>query len=101
MKLLGWRTFLYCKNSGMFFLMRFYGFLQRGDIDFTIEIVPGAALVSKPPYRMSTLEILELKMQQQELLKKKYIRLSVSPWGALVMFVKNKDGTLSLCIDYR
>ena len=45
--------------------------------------------------------MLELKMQLQELLEKKYIRSSVSPWGAPVLFVKKKDGTLRLCIDYR
>ena len=45
--------------------------------------------------------MLELKMQQQELLENKYIRLSVSPWGPSVLFVKKKDGTLRLCIDYR
>ena len=45
--------------------------------------------------------MLELKMQLQELLEKKYIRLSVSPLGALVLFVKKKDGTLWLCIDFR
>ena len=57
--------------------------------------------MSKTPYRMSTLEILDLKMQLQELLDKKYIIPSVSPWGELVLFVKKKDGTLRLCIDYR
>ena len=57
--------------------------------------------MSKTPYRISTLEMLELKMQLQDLLEKKYIQLSVSPWGAPVLFVKNKDGTLRLCIDYR
>ena len=57
--------------------------------------------MSKPPYKMSTLEMLELKMQLQELLEKKYIWPSVSPWGAPVLFVKKKDGTLRLCIDYR
>ena len=72
------------------------GLPPKRDIDFTIELVPGAAPVSKEPYRMSTLEKLELKMQLQELLEKKYIRLSVSPWGALVLFVKNKDGTLKV-----
>ena len=51
--------------------------------------------------QQSTLELLELKMQLQELLENKYIRPSVSPWGALVLFVKKKDGTLILCIDYR
>ena len=72
----------------------------KRDNDFTIELVLGAAPVSKAPYRMSTLEMLELKMQLQELLEKKYIRPSVlSPWGAPVLFVKKKDGTLRLCID--
>ena len=55
----------------------------------------------KTPYRMSTPEMLELKMQLQEFLEKKYIRPSVSPWGAPVLFVKKKYGTLRLCIDYR
>ena len=70
-------------------------------IDFMIEIFPGVALVSKTPYRMSTPEMLELKMQLQELLEKKYIIPSVSPWGAPILFLKKKDGTLKLCIDYR
>ena len=56
--------------------------------------------MSKAPYRMSTPEMIELKMPLQELLEKKYIRPSVSLWGALVLFVKKKDGTLGLCIDY-
>ena len=51
--------------------------------------------------QQSTLELLELKMQLQELLEKKYVRMSVSPWGALVLFMKRKDGTLSLDIAYR
>ena len=66
-----------------------------------IELVPGVAPVSKTPYKMSTPKMLELKMQLQELLEKKYIRLSVSPWGAPVLFVRKNDGTLILCIDYR
>ena len=77
------------------------GLPPKREIDFTIELVSGVAPVCKTPYRMSTPEMLELKMQLQELLEKKYIRPSVSPWGALVLFVKNKDGTLRLCIDYR
>ena len=77
------------------------GLPPKRDIYFTIELVPGAALVSKEPYRMSTPEMLELKMQLQELLEKKYIRSSVSPWGAPILFVKKKDGTVTLCIDYR
>ena len=57
--------------------------------------------MSKTLYIMSTLKMLEMKMQLQELLEKKYIKMSVSPWGAPVLFVKNKDGTLRLCIDCR
>ena len=64
------------------------GIPSKRDIDFTFELVPGEALMSKTPYRMSTPELLELKMQLQELLENKYIRPSVSPWGALVLFVK-------------
>ena len=77
------------------------GLPPKKDIDFTIDIVPGAAPVSKTPYRMSTPEMIELNMQLQVLLENKYIRQSVSPWGAPVSFVKKKDGTLRLCIDYR
>ena len=77
------------------------GLPPKRDIDFTIELVPEATLVYKTPYMMSTLETLELKMQLQELLEKKYIRSSLSPWGAPVLFVKKQHGTLRLCIDYR
>eukprot|EP00253_Pinus_taeda_P017239 PITA_17239 len=77
------------------------GLPPRRDLDFTIELIPGAAPVSRAPYRMSVPELTELKMQLQELLEKKYIRPSVSPWGAPVLFVRKKDGTLRMCIDYR
>ena len=77
------------------------GLLLEREIDFTIKLVPGAAPVSKTPYRMSTPEMLELKMQLQELLENKYIMPSVSPLGAPVLSVKKKHGTLRLCIDYR
>ena len=73
----------------------------KRELDFTIELVPGAIPSSKAPYRMNILELNELKSQLKELINKNYIRPSVSPWGALVIFVKKKDGTLRLCIDYR
>jgi hypothetical protein len=57
--------------------------------------------VSRTPYRMSTLELVELKLQLKEMMDKGYIQPSVSPWGAPALFVKKKDGTLRLCIDYR
>ena len=55
------------------------GLPPKRDIDFTIELMPGVASVSKTPYRMITPKMLEVKMQLQELLEKKYIRSSVSP----------------------
>jgi hypothetical protein len=73
----------------------------KRDIEFSIELAPGAVPVSKTPYRMSTPELVELKLQLKEMMDKGYIRPSVSPWGAPVLFVKKKDGTLRLCIDYR
>ena len=50
---------------------------------------------------MSALELVELKLQLQELIDKGYIQPSVSPWGALILFVKKKDGIMRMCIDYR
>ncbi|KAA3460468.1 Retrotransposon protein [Gossypium australe] len=61
----------------------------------------GTALVSIDPYRMAPKELVELKAQIQELLDRGFIRPSVSPWGAPVLFVKKKDGSMRMCIDYR
>ena len=77
------------------------GLPPRREIVFSIDLVHGASPVSKTPYRMSTPELKELQLQLEELLKKGYIRPSVSPWGAPVFFVKNKDGTLRMCIEFR
>ena len=71
------------------------------EIDFTIELVPGTTPISKAPYRMAPAELRELKAQLQDLLDKGFVRPSVSPWGAPVLFVKKKDGTMRMCIDYR
>ncbi|CAA0809124.1 Unknown protein, partial [Striga hermonthica] len=70
-------------------------------VEFTIDLVPGAAPISKAPYRMAPKELQELKSQIQELLKLGFIRPSVLLWGAPVLFVKKKDGTMRICIDYR
>jgi hypothetical protein len=77
------------------------GLPPRRDIDFSINIMPRAALVSKTPYRMSTLELKELQMQLEELLNKGYIHPSVSPSGSPVLFFKKKYGTSRLCIHFR
>ncbi|KAL4291663.1 hypothetical protein GQ457_14G020350 [Hibiscus cannabinus] len=74
---------------------------KRNEIEFGIDVYPGTAPVSMAPYRMAPKELKELKVQLQELLDRGFIRPSVSPWGAPVLFVKKKDGTLRLCIDYR
>ena len=71
------------------------------ETEFEIEVIPGVVPISIPSYRMAPRELQELKKQLQELLDKGYIRPSVSPWGAPVLFMKKKDGTLRLCIDYR
>ena len=71
------------------------------ELEFTIDLVPGTTSISKAPYRMAPVELKELKLQLQELLDKGFIRPSTSPWGAPVLFVKKKDGSMRLCIDYR
>ena len=71
------------------------------EVEFTIDLIPGTEPISIPPYRMAPAELRELKAQLEELLSKGFIRPSISPWGALVLFVKKKDGSLWLCIDYR
>src|SRR3954463_751465 len=74
--------------------------LER-EVEFTIDLVPGTRPVSMAPYRMSASELSELKKQLEELLEKKFVRPSVSPWGAPVLLVKKKDGSMRLCVDYR
>nr|GFD11245.1 DNA/RNA polymerases superfamily protein [Tanacetum cinerariifolium] len=62
------------------------------EVEFNIELIPGSEPISKAPYRMAPIELKELKDQLQELLERGFIRPSVSPWGAPVLFVKKKDG---------
>ena len=77
------------------------GLPPEREIEFSIDLVPGAGPISIAPYRMSPIELAELKKQLEELLDKQFIRPSVSPWGAPVLLVKKKDGTMRLCVDYR
>nr|GEZ09607.1 hypothetical protein [Tanacetum cinerariifolium] len=69
-------------------------------VEFQIDLVPGAAPVARAPYRLAPSEMKELADQLQELTNKGFIRPSSSPWGALVLFVKKKDGSFRMCIDY-
>ncbi|GJS89418.1 putative reverse transcriptase domain-containing protein [Tanacetum coccineum] len=70
-------------------------------VEFQINLVPGAAPVARAPYRLTPSEMKELSDQLQELSDKGFIRPSSSPWGAPVLFVKKKDGSFRMCIDYQ
>nr|GEW38442.1 putative reverse transcriptase domain-containing protein [Tanacetum cinerariifolium] len=70
-------------------------------VEFRIDLVPGAAPVARAPYRLAPLEMKELAKQLQVLSEIGFIRPSSSPWGAPVLFVKKKDGSFRMCIDYR
>ncbi|GJY21425.1 reverse transcriptase domain-containing protein [Tanacetum coccineum] len=69
-------------------------------VEFQIDLVPRAAPVARAPYRLAPSEMKELSVQLQELLEKGFIYPSSSPWGAPVLFVKKKDGSFRMCIDY-
>nr|GFB61799.1 putative reverse transcriptase domain-containing protein [Tanacetum cinerariifolium] len=70
-------------------------------VEFKIELIPGAAPVVCAPYRLAPSELKELSDQLKELSEKGFIRPSSSPWGAPVLFVKKKDESFRICIDYR
>jgi hypothetical protein len=69
--------------------------------EFKIELQPSTALIAKSPYRMTLVELVELKVQLKDLLDKGYICPSTSPWGCPAIFVSKKDKELRLCVDYR
>ncbi|KAF5803619.1 putative nucleotidyltransferase, Ribonuclease H [Helianthus annuus] len=77
------------------------GIPPEREVEFGIELIPGAKPVAKAPYRLAPSELQELMSQIQEFLDKGFIRPSVSPWGAPVLFVKKKDVSMRMCIDYR
>ncbi|GJX77150.1 putative reverse transcriptase domain-containing protein [Tanacetum coccineum] len=77
------------------------GLPPQRQVEFRIDLVPGVTPVAKSPYRLAPSEMQELSGQLQELQDKGFIRPSHSPWGAPVLFVKKKDGSLRMCIDYR
>ncbi|GKG42354.1 hypothetical protein Tco_0476652, partial [Tanacetum coccineum] len=70
-------------------------------VEFQIDFIPGSTPVARAPYRLAPSEMKELSEQLQELSDKGFIRPSSSPWGAPVLFVKKKDGSFRMCIDYR
>ncbi|GJS06807.1 putative reverse transcriptase domain-containing protein [Tanacetum coccineum] len=76
------------------------GLPHMRQVEFQIDLVPGDAAVARVPYRLALSELQELSTQLQELSEKGFRRPSSSPWGASVMFVKKKDGSFRMCIDY-
>ncbi|KAI3755174.1 hypothetical protein L1987_54969 [Smallanthus sonchifolius] len=70
-------------------------------VEFRVDLVPGTTPITKSPYRLAPTEMQELKKQLHELLDIGFIQPSSSPWGAPILFVKKKDGTMRMCIDYR
>jgi hypothetical protein len=77
------------------------GLPPERDVEFVIELKPNTAPISRRSYRMPPNELAELKIQLQDLLEKGFIRPSSPPWGCLAIFVKKKDQTLRMCVDYR
>ncbi|GKF25425.1 putative reverse transcriptase domain-containing protein, partial [Tanacetum coccineum] len=77
------------------------GLLPVRPVEFQIDLIPGAAPVARAPYRLALSKMKELSEQLQELSDKGFIRPSSSPWEASVLFVKKKDGSFRMCIDYR
>nr|GEX81559.1 RNA-directed DNA polymerase like [Tanacetum cinerariifolium] len=77
------------------------GIPQTRQVKFQIGLIPGAAPVARAPYRLAPSEMKELSNQLKELFDKGFIRPSSSPWGAPVLFVKKKDGSFRMCIDYQ
>ena len=69
-------------------------------MEFSIELEPGTTPISRCPYHMAPKELAKMKKQLEELLEKGFIRPSSSPWGCPAIFVKKKDGTLRMCVDY-
>ncbi|GJW97185.1 putative reverse transcriptase domain-containing protein [Tanacetum coccineum] len=83
------------------FLEDLSGLPPQRQVEFRIDLIPGATPVAKSPYRLAPSKMQELSEQLQELQDKGFIRPSHSPWGAPVLFVKKKDGSMRMCIDYR
>ena len=71
------------------------------EIEFGIDLIPGSHPLSKAPYSMAPTELEELRKQLEELIEKGFVRPSISPWGAPMLFVKKKNDSMRLCVDYR
>ena len=77
------------------------GMPPERDVEFTIDLVPETMPIAKNVYRLAAPELAKLKKQLEEFQQKGFIRPVASPWGAPMLFVKKKDGSMRLCVDYR
>jgi hypothetical protein len=77
------------------------GMPPKSAIEFKIELQPGTTPIAKAPYKMSLVELADLKIQLQDLLDKGFIHPSSSPWGCPALFIPKKDKECRLCVDYR
>ncbi|GJS20471.1 putative reverse transcriptase domain-containing protein [Tanacetum coccineum] len=92
---------LIVQNFLKVFLEDLPGLPPTRQVEFQIHLIPGAAPVARAPYQLAPSEMKELLDQLQELSDKGFIRPSSSPWGDSILFVKKKDGSFRMCIDYR
>nr|GEX33624.1 putative reverse transcriptase domain-containing protein [Tanacetum cinerariifolium] len=92
----------YIENGWELFLAQVTGTVSKEkQVEFRIDLIPDATPVARVPYHLAPYELKELSEQLKELSEKGFIRPSSSPWGAPVLFVKKKDGSFRMCIDYR
>ncbi|GKC44957.1 putative reverse transcriptase domain-containing protein, partial [Tanacetum coccineum] len=91
----------YMEKGYQIFLAQISAKKEEDNSDIQIDLIPGAAPVARAPYRLAPSEMKELSEQLQELSEKGFIRPSSSHWGARVLFVKKKDGSFRMCIDYQ
>ncbi|GJT40385.1 putative reverse transcriptase domain-containing protein [Tanacetum coccineum] len=96
-----YQAIIVCVEKIILFPEDLSGLPPTRKLEFQIDLVPGAAPVARAPYRLAPSEMKELSEQLKELSDKGFIRPSSSPWGAPVLFVKKKDGSFRMCIDYR
>ncbi|GKA00096.1 putative reverse transcriptase domain-containing protein [Tanacetum coccineum] len=96
-----YQAIIVCTEKIILFPKDLSGLPPTRQVEFQIDLIPGVAPVARAPYRLAPSEMKELSEQLQELSDKGFIRPSSSPWGAPVLFVKKKDGSFRMCIDYR
>ncbi|GJZ18142.1 putative reverse transcriptase domain-containing protein [Tanacetum coccineum] len=99
--LVKYQAIIVCVEKIVLFPEDLPGLPLTRQVEFQIDLIPSVAPVARAPYRLAPSEMKELSEQLKELSDKGFLRPSSSPWGAPVLFVKKKDGSFRMCIDYR